>query len=100
YVEGQRVGIQVVVKRVVTEFRVETDFDIVLTSSMAPQDPLHFFAKVALNFQNQTTNALCGVAGLVGEDLLGVGEHAARSFSASDCAQNNDSGEQTRSEEH
>ncbi len=51
-VEGQRVGVKVVVQWVVAILGVEADFDVVFASAMHRQNALHFFAKIALHFED------------------------------------------------
>src|SRR5207245_5749800 len=89
------VGVEVVMERVVAVLGIETDFNIILGPLVTLKDVFYFAAKIAFDFQNQPTDSLLFVGGLVGQNLLRERKHAARCFATANRAQDGNSGEQT-----
>src|SRR5882724_954078 len=94
-VESQRVGVKVVVKRVVAILRIQTDFDIVFASAMRRQDALDLAAKIALHFENEPADSLFLIVTSVGKNLLGKWIHAATGLARTDCTENGDAREES-----
>ena len=55
---GQRVGVQVVVQRIVAVFGIEADLDVVVAPSVALKNLLYLPAEVTLDLQDDSANAL------------------------------------------
>ena len=87
------VGIEVVVKGVVTLLGFEADFDVVAGASVPCEDLLHFPAEVAFHFQNESADAAVGVSGAIRQNLLGEGVHTACRFPRADRAHYGDARE-------
>src|SRR5215472_15838622 len=62
-VVGKGVGIEVVVKRIVTVLGFEADFHIVAGAAMPFEDFAYTGAKISLHFNNETADAPVGVFG-------------------------------------
>ena len=73
----QRIGVEVVVERVVAVVGVQIDLDVVVLASVPLEDVLDLVAEVAFHFEHESADALVGVVSTVGDELLGVGIHAA-----------------------
>src|ERR1700730_7992808 len=94
-VVGERVGVEIVVKRVVAVLGIETDFDVILDAPVTREDVFHLAAKIAFHLQNQPADTSAFVGGFVSQYLLRKRKHAATRFAAANSAQDGDSGEQT-----
>jgi hypothetical protein len=92
---GEGVSVQVVVKRVVSVFRMKADLNVVFGSPVAFENALHLVAEIAFDFEHQGTNPFRLAVGLISEELFGEGIHAATSLAGSHCAQNGDSGKKS-----
>src|SRR5271163_3108465 len=86
-VVGERVGVEIVVKRVVAVLGIETDFDVILYALVAREDVFHLAAKIALYLQNQSADTLLFIGGFVSQNLLRKRKHAATRFAATNSAQ-------------
>src|ERR1700723_1347881 len=73
----ERVGVEIVVKRIVAVLGIETDFDVILDALVTREDVFHLAAKIALYLQYQTADTFAFVGGFVGQDLLRKRKHAA-----------------------
>ena len=73
---GQRVGVEIVVERVVSIPRGETDLDVIVGTPVTREDVADGPAEVALYFQDETADPAGRVMRLVGEQLFDVGVHA------------------------
>jgi len=62
---------------------------------MPGEDFLDLVAEVALDFQNQASDAPVFLGGFVGENLIGEGIHAATGFAAADGPEDGNAGEQS-----
>ena len=93
--EGQGVGVQVVVKGVVSVFGIEADLDVILTALVTVENALHLTAKVSFDFEDEAADALLFVRCFVGKNLLGKWVHAAARLAGSDRAENRNPGEQS-----
>ena len=89
---GQRVGIEVVVQRVVAVRRVETDLDVVVAAAVALEDVADLPTEVPFDFQDQAADLARGIAGAVREELLDVGIHAGRRLARADGADDDHAG--------
>src|SRR3984885_7214603 len=94
-VVSERVGVEIVVKRVVAVLGVETDFDVILDALVTREDVFHLAAKIALYLKDQSADTLLFIGGFVSQDLLRKRKHAATGLTAANSAQDSDSREQT-----
>ena len=79
---------------VVAVLRIEADFDVIAFPSVALQYVPHFVAEVSLHFQDQSADPLPAVMGLIGNQLLGEGIHAATRLAAANRTEDRDAGEE------
>ena len=91
---GQRVGVEIVVQRVVAVRRVETDLDVVVAAAVALEDVADVLAEVAFHFQDQAADLARGIVRAVREELLDVRIHAGRGLARADGADDGDAGVQ------
>ena len=82
-------------KRVVAELRIQADFDVIFAAAMTVQDLFDLPTEVALHFEDDATDSSVRVVRFVGQDLFGIREHAARTFSTAHRSQNRNAGEQS-----
>src|ERR1700723_3384319 len=75
-VVGERVGVEIVVKRVVAVLGIETDFDVILDAPVTREDVFHLAAKIAFHLQNQSADTLLFIGGFVTRKLLRKRKHA------------------------
>jgi hypothetical protein len=92
-VVGQRIGIQIVVERVVTIVGIQVDFDIICFSSMAYEDVSYLMAEVAFDFKLEHAYAFLWIIGMVGDELLGIGIHAPAGLAGTDGPKDGDASE-------
>ena len=85
-----RVGIELVVQRVVADAGVEPDLDVVVGSVRARKDGLHLATEVPLHLQDQTAHLLVFVIRLPAKQLLDVRIHAAGRLPGADGAEHHD----------
>src|SRR5580658_6064750 len=57
-VVGERVGVEIVVKRVVAVLGIKTDFDVILDALVTREDVLYLAAKISLYLKDQTADTL------------------------------------------
>src|SRR5262249_7611017 len=74
--ERQRIGVEIVVKRVVAVNGCETDFDVVLVTTVLLQDLANLLAEIPFDLQHESTESLRRLIGSVPEELLDVGMNA------------------------
>ena len=91
-VVGQRVGVEVIVERVVPVIGVKADFNVVGGAPVFFKHGSDLMTEVAFDFQDETTNPAHGVFGLVGQELLRERVHTAARLAATDGSENGNSG--------
>src|SRR5258708_15836636 len=91
----ERVGVEIVVKRVVAVLGIETDFDVIVGELVTREDVFYLAAKIAFHLQNQTADTFLFVRRFVSQNLLRKRKHAATRFTTANSAQDGDSREQT-----
>ena len=90
---GQRVGVEIVVQRVVAVRRVETDLDVVVAAAVTLEDVADLPAEVALSLPGPGPPTLrAGSLGAIREELLDVGIHAGRGLARADGADDDHAG--------
>src|SRR6266851_5799892 len=93
--EGQGVGVEVIVERVVAILGSEADFNVILPSAVPRQDVLHLSAEIPFDLENQPADTPRGIIGFVGKNLLGEGIHAATRFAGAYRSKDGNSGKQS-----
>ena len=87
---GQCIGVEIVVKRIVTVLGLEADFDIVARASAPFENAFHLAAEVPFHLQNKSADLALLVCRLIGKNLLRKRVHAATCLSTADCAEDSD----------
>src|SRR6266480_7099290 len=87
--------VEVIVQGVVAVLRIEADFDVVGLPSVALQYVPHFVAEVTLHFQDQSTDPLPAVMGLIGNQLFREGIHATTCLAAANRTEDRNAGEES-----
>ena len=80
---------------VVAVLGIEADFDIIVFPSVALQNSSHFVAEVAFHFQNQPADPLPAVMGLIGNQLVREGIHAATRLAGANRTEDRNAGEES-----
>ena len=93
-VVGERVGVKVVVKRVVAILGCEADFDVIADTPVPGQDFPDASAEVSLHFENEAADAPVGIIGAIGENLLGERVHCRGGFPRPDRPHDRNAGEE------
>ena len=91
----ERIGVEVVVQRVVSVLGVQVDLDVVVLASVALEDVFHLVAEVAFHFEHESADALVGVVSPVGDQLLGVWIHAAAGLARADGSEDRNACEES-----
>src|SRR2546430_17092165 len=87
--------VEVIVQGVVAVLRIEADFDVVAFPSVPLQYVPYFVAEVSLHFQDQSSDSLPEVVGLISNQLLGEGIHAATCLAGTNRTEDCDAGEES-----
>src|SRR3984893_15701031 len=82
-------------ERVVGPLRIQTDFGVVVSASMAFQNLFDPMAEVSFDFEHEASEPSIGLHCLIAEQLVGERIHAAARLSATDRADDHRSGEQS-----
>ena len=94
-VVGQRVGVQIVVQRVVAVVGIQADFDVVVRRGRGLEESsLTLWQKSPLTSSTSPPMPLADHA-LVGDQLLGIWIHAAAGLAGADGAEDGDAGEKS-----
>ena len=91
---GESVGVEVVVKRIVAVLGLEAHLEVVGLAPVPAEDLAHPVAEVALDLQDQASDAPLRVPVPEGEDLLGEGIHARGRLAAPDRPEDGDAREE------
>src|SRR5579875_467533 len=80
-------------QRVVAVFGIQADLNVILGPAMSSENLFHLVAEIAFDFEDYAADLPLGVLGLVGDELLNAGIHAATRLAGSNRADNGDPGE-------
>ncbi len=89
---GHRVGVQVVLERVVADTRIEADLHVVVGATRALQHAPHLAAEVALHLEHEPGDLAVLVLALPPEELIDVGIHARGGLAGAHGAEHHDAG--------
>ena len=91
---GQRVGLEVVVERVVAVRGVEADLEVVVAAPVQRHQLAQFVAEVALHLEDEAADLQGGIRRAVAEQLVRIGIHAPAGLAGPDGAYDGHAGEE------